>query len=109
MNVERVSEHSLSMSGSTGSFGIRLLIRLEGDALRFDAELENHSDSGEILREWQFPVVKNVRLTPRTEYIDSAIGGRRFRDIPAFTAECATAYMCPDPRLSIGCLSGSPR
>src|SRR5574344_1153016 len=96
MRVESSGASGLTLTAQVHSFFVTLRVRLEAEGVAFDAELENHSGDGEILRECQFPLIKNVRLSPATEYIDSFFGGRRVADIPAHMAKCATAYMSPD-------------
>ena len=76
-------------------FRVVVTARLDGCAVRFDARVENHAP-GTVLREFQFPLLKNLRLTPLTELFWSHLGGRRITDLAAHFADNHTRYMGQD-------------
>ncbi len=78
-------------------FEVDVLIRLSGDELEFEAELRHvGSDPGEVLREFQFPLLKNLRLRPETELVWSANGGQRYPGLARKIASRHTQYMGQD-------------
>lgn len=77
-------------------FDVAFTVRLKGEQVCFDATLANRSNEA-VLREFQFPMVKNVALKKKTELITSAVcGGYRYPDIPARLEACNTAYVGQD-------------
>lgn len=90
-----------------GAFDIDVAftVRLEGEQACFDATLANRSKEA-VLREFQFPTVKNVALKEDTALITSAIcGGFRYPDIPARLEACNTTYVGQDNKaLESSCL-----
>lgn len=95
------------MQCAAGSFDFRIeaVVRLEGTQVCFDARLENRTKDA-ILREFQFPFVKNVNLGPGTELLTSAVcDGIRYRDIPALLESSRTGYVGQDNKaLEFSCL-----
>lgn len=54
------------MQGPTGreEFGLTIGIRLDGENVLFSAELANHSAEDRVIREFNFPTVKNLAIGP---------------------------------------------
>jgi len=86
-----------SMVSEAGPVAFQLEIQasLADDEVRFTARLRNASESA-VLREFQFPFVKNVQLTSGQQFYWSYLGGARYRDIAAELDRCHTQYMGQD-------------
>lgn len=102
VSIQKLSEEKLlltytQMKDNTDTVDIRLsvLIELREDELHLKADLENHTPS-EILREFQFPMLKNVRLRPQSKLIWSACGGACHKNIPAMVQSGFSCYMAQD-------------
>jgi len=63
-----------------GEFPVEVSCKIDGDDAVFSAKVSNNSE-GKILREFQFPMVKNANLEKDVTLINSCGGGRR---IPYF-------------------------
>jgi len=74
-----------------GEFPAKIECRLEGDDVRFAAEIKNASKN-KILREFQFPLVNNLNLTEDSELILSVRGGLRYKSVGQFAKQGHTNY-----------------
>lgn len=78
-------------------FEVDVEIRLAADELEFDAELRHTGDDpGEVLREFQFPLLGNLQCRPETGLIWGANGGQHHPDLLRKIASCHSNYMAKD-------------
>ncbi|MBQ6534533.1 MAG: hypothetical protein IJI37_05120, partial [Opitutales bacterium] len=78
-----------------GEFPVKVRCSLVGDDVRFVAELENAS-KGKILREFQFPLIQNVKLPEESEFMWTYSGGQHFPNVHWFIRGGYTSYMGQD-------------
>ena len=78
-----------------GEFPVKIICTIDGDELRLDAEITNASKS-KILREFQFPMIKNVQLSPKNRLIMNSEGGELFPSALAYAASKHTGYKSQD-------------
>ncbi len=71
--VEKISDSELRISYD-GEFPVSVNCKLDGDDVFFSAKITNNSKD-KILREFQFPMIKNAQLEEGVKYIHSGGGG----------------------------------
>lgn len=82
---------------SDGFLSVTLSCRLENKRLVFDSELNNTANNV-VLREFQFPLLKNIALPEKNEMYWSASAGGRFGNLRALLDSCHTQYMAQDDK-----------
>jgi len=78
-----------------GEFPVKVNCRLEGDDVRFVAEIKNASKD-KIFREFQFPMIRNVDVPDDSDFMWAYSGGHKFKNPNAFVRGGFTAYMGQD-------------
>ena len=89
------------MTAPTGRerFALTIDIQLDGEDVLFTAELSNHSDQDRVIREFNFPAIKNVTLGPdQCLYGFGPVGKDplRVEDIGAAIQRQFSAYVAED-------------
>lgn len=78
-----------------GEFPVKISCRLEGDEIRFFPELKNASKD-KVLREFQFPMIRSVRLAADSSYYWTYSGGEYFHDVKRWVRFGFSSYMWQD-------------
>ena len=78
-----------------GEFPVKIECRLEGDEVRFVPEIKNVSKD-KVLREFQFPMLKNAKLNDNCQLYWTAAGGTYFPNIRGWLMSGYRAYMAQD-------------
>ncbi len=76
-------------------FQLEVRAQLAGDKVDFSACLKNNTPEF-IIREFQFPFVKNINLRPDQQFYWSYLGGDKIKDITSELDNAGTAYMGQD-------------
>lgn len=69
---------------------------INDDDLSFNAEIENLSLNGNIIREFQFPYLSGTRVTESTRLYRNSVSGEFFDNISKHLDSCGTAYIALD-------------
>ncbi|MBS1371731.1 MAG: hypothetical protein HPZ91_17435 [Lentisphaeria bacterium] len=101
----RIRYSGIETDAGTFDFRVEAAVRLDGEEVCFDAKLENRTPAA-TLREFQFPLVKNLKLGRGTELLTGQVcDGYRYPDIPARLEASRTGYMGQDNKaLEFSCL-----
>lgn len=94
VKVARKSENEASLSYG-GEFPVEVLCRLEADEVRFSAKISNNSKD-KILREFQFPMIKNADIPQNAQYVNSGGGGTLVPDFYRYVKSAQTQYKSQD-------------
>ena len=92
--LEIVYRNMVSEAGKV-DFTLRIRGILVEDEVRFDAILENNSVS-DIIREFQFPMIKQLALQQGQQLYWSFLGGERIKNLSVKLDKCHTWYMGQD-------------
>ena len=85
----------ISSEAGTEAFALTITARLKNDEVHFDAKLANNSDEA-VIREFQFPFVKNINLQSDQNFYWSLLGGQRIKDINGEINKHHTRYIGQD-------------
>jgi len=94
VEIKKVSDGELKLSYG-GEFPVEITCKLVGDELRFEPEIKNASKN-KILREFQFPMIKNAALKPESTLVCSHYAGMEFENIPEWIEGAHTQYIAQD-------------
>lgn len=86
---------SMSSAAERVDFSLKIRAVLVEDEIHFSARLQNNS-AASIIREFQFPFVKNAALKPEQQFYWSFLGGERVRNIAEKLDKCHSGYMGQD-------------
>lgn len=90
----------LNTPSGTENIILEINIKLKGDELYFSSYIRNNSESELVIREVNFPTIKNIRLSDKQSlYGGSASGAQRHVKIDNITEaiqSCRTQYMADD-------------
>ena len=78
-----------------GDFAVKVECTLDGDDVRFVPTLKNNSKD-KILREFQFPLIKNIPNIADCEFMTTHSGGERFGNLHRYIRGGYTSYMWQD-------------
>jgi len=92
--IEKLSDSKLKISYA-GRFPVEVVCELSDDEIILTPKIFNKSKDS-VLREFQFPIVKNLSYTPDDKLIVMRAGGQQFRNILAHMKGAFTAYMAED-------------
>ncbi len=92
--VEKLSDSQLRIEYG-GEFPVAVSCRIDGDGAFFTAELKNGS-KGKILREFQFPLVKNANIPDDARLIHTMGGGAQEDNLKRHVLGAHTQYIAQD-------------
>ncbi len=94
-SVEKVSESKIKISYN-GEFPVEVTCELVDDSAFFKAKVTNNSKD-KILRELQFPLIKNIQnISDKTTLIDTRQIGRQTRKFVSYVKYAHTEYIATD-------------
>ncbi|MDR3710773.1 MAG: DUF6259 domain-containing protein [Capsulimonadaceae bacterium] len=82
-----------SVTGDEEDFALSILIQLRGDSLEFSAKISNNSSQNRIIREFNFPTIKNISLA-KDQYLYSGV--QKIENIAAAIAGQTSHYVAED-------------
>lgn len=97
VEVKKTAPDEIQLSYG-GDFPVSVACRLIGDEIIFTSEIKNDS-AGKILREFQFPMIKNVQLASNSEFYWTYSAGVRYHPIPGWLKSGGTAYRGQDDKV----------
>lgn len=105
VKVGRKSENSATLSYG-GEFPVEVLCTLEPEEVRFSAKISNNSKN-KILREFQFPMIKNAGVPQNAQYVNSGGGGTFVPDFYRYVKGAQTQYKSQD-NVAVECYAPYP-
>ena len=94
VKVSKKSDEEIEISYG-GEFPVKVSCVLSGDEIRFSPEIENKSKD-KVLREFQFPMLKNSKLAPESSIYWTFGGGMHFPNLRQWLMEGFQSYMAQD-------------
>ncbi len=94
VRVEKKSDTLATLSFG-GEFPVEVACRLEAEEVRFSAKISNNSKD-KILREFQFPMIKNAGIDKSASLVNSGGGGALVPDFYKHVERAETQYKSQD-------------
>ena len=94
VEVKKVADDEIRLEYG-GEFPVKVSCKLVGDEVRLVPEIANQSKS-KVLREFQFPIVKDINLKPESALVCSHYAGTRFPNIREWIRQAHTQYIAQD-------------
>ena len=94
VKVEKLSDSQIRLTYG-GEFPVEALCWLDGECARFSARVSNNSKD-KILREFQFPMIKNANIPTDASYVKSSGGGEFVPNFHKYVKSAQTQYKSQD-------------
>ena len=94
VSVKKVSGSEIKLDYG-GEFPVSVSCKIEGNDVKFTAEISNKSKD-KILREFQFPLIKNANISPNAGLVNSVGGGQFIPNFYGYVKGAKTYYKSQD-------------